>query len=49
MRLVLEVLGPIIRFVIIALFEVKEKQNEAIEATDNDPDSSREFFSRKLL
>jgi len=49
MSLVLEVLGPIIRFVILALFEVKEKQNEAVEATNSDPNSSREFFSRKRL
>jgi hypothetical protein len=45
----IELIGPLIKFVILALFEVQEKKDEAIQAGDIADGASTDLFDRDLL
>ena len=49
MSLVISIILPIIKMIIELLFELKEKNNEAIEAVDITDGAGRELFSRELM
>ena len=46
MTLVIELLAPIIKFVILAFYEIREKSNEAVISNG---ESSDDLFNRKLM
>jgi len=44
----MSIIGPLFKWLLLALWEMKEKSHEAIEV-DSDPDVARRFFNGKRL
>jgi len=49
MSLILSLLAPLVKMILLSLYEIKERNNEAIIADDITDGAGNELFSRKLM